>query len=666
MYESVDFLLHRVRFFIGEFSSINCIAYNEKSSKVALLRRRIHKYQPSQADRLSNIEIWNLQNKASFLEQVIYDDSDNLNLLEDIVWSKSGRLFSCGLNTYLNEYDLDNGQTRQSYCVNSNPAWCLAIDKNDKMIAVGTEDGMICVYKIYDDCLQYDKVLDKTDKRILCLQWFYPDDNPTSPLLIGGSIDFIKIWSYQSGRCTDFIKVGNTGVVVWCLTVLKDFTIVSGDSTGTTSFWNGKMASMVASYKAHKGDVLSVCATVKEDTVYSSGVDPVIQQFRRSMEKMDSWTTSSVRRPHSHDIRALVYTKKNWLLSGGIDSTFSQSCYPPLTQINHLQDFSQRVATFSDENSSFICLQYEKMVQIWKLGSAETGDQFVHCESPNSVSVSSLRLVDKAVKLLDIKSRKPILSFDFNSEWVVYSNYTHLKVVTWSEVKLSVERVKLLHDPIANITNIRIISGNRFIAAHGKTFEVFRLDKFGVMSEYCKSLDGRIHRIVSTDTQLIISVADKTNTILIFGITSFDLLASYQCLTLPTTIKVNQLATTLAKLWMVLANGFLIEYDLTSFAECSTYSLSKLRSNQSNDCKSFNEHWPIKQIAFGANMVLLSDDNSLYSLNISKNRITKCEKYRHIVFMDNIQASELVVVEITPEMVFNMLPPTMATKSFGT
>jgi len=37
-----------------------------------------------------------------------------------------------------------------------------------------------------------------------------------------------------------------------------DFTVVSGDSRGKTSFWNGRTGTLVDSYQSHKADVLAV------------------------------------------------------------------------------------------------------------------------------------------------------------------------------------------------------------------------------------------------------------------------------------------------------------------------------------------------------------------------------------------------------------------------
>ena len=43
-------------------------------------------------------------------------------------------------------------------------------------------------------------------------------------------------------------------------------TVVSGDSRGKTSFWNGKTGTLVDSYQSHKADVLAV-AVAKDQQV---------------------------------------------------------------------------------------------------------------------------------------------------------------------------------------------------------------------------------------------------------------------------------------------------------------------------------------------------------------------------------------------------------------
>jgi U3 small nucleolar RNA-associated protein 4 len=41
-------------------------------------------------------------------------------------------------------------------------------------------------------------------------------------------------------------------------------TVVSGDSRGKTSFWNGKTGTLADSYQSHKADVLAVAVSADQ------------------------------------------------------------------------------------------------------------------------------------------------------------------------------------------------------------------------------------------------------------------------------------------------------------------------------------------------------------------------------------------------------------------
>lgn len=662
-----DIRLHRVRFYLGDFYSINCIAYNEKNQKVALLRRRLRKHRPSQSEVESLIEIWNMQHKAPFLEQTIFDDSDNLSLLESLCWSKSGRLFSCGLNAYLNEYDLANNKIKQSYDVNSSPAWCLAIDKADELLAVGTEDGYICVFKLYDNFVEYDKVLDKTDNRILCLDWQRHAESGNL-LLFAGSIDYIKIWAYKSGKCIDSIKVGNTRVVVWTLKVLSDQTIVSGDSNGTISFWNGKMATLNVSFNTEtKADILSLCVDNKENRVFAACVDSRITQYSRDVTRPTNWIKGVIRRPHTHDVRALCFAGPTRLLSGGVDSLFMQTHLvksgprPLDSYASYLPNIANKISVVVTPEGSFVGLQFRKYIQIWKLGCAEegVGDNSM----PNSTNITQLSIIDNARKMLEVTSRKMLISFAMNRTWLVYANYANLKIFHWDVEK--VEKVKLLSAPVAGVGQIVLDKNNRMVVSHGRMLEYFKLDKFGVVPQHSAALVGRVAQMCTDQHKLFVSVDDEKHSIQIYNMKTYELIGDIINPLTPLTMAINTY-TGAERLVVAYANSVVSEYNLATYKLITAHTLSSLKSNENKECKDFNENWPIKQIAFAEGMILFSNDNNMYGLNVRTSRLTKCEGYRHIVAMTNLSLHELVVVEVTPDMIFGALPPAFSVKTFGT
>ena len=47
------------------------------------------------------------------------------------------------------------------HSVTSGPAWCPSLDSTNTKMAVGTEEGFVCLLTITDEGLEYLKVLDK-------------------------------------------------------------------------------------------------------------------------------------------------------------------------------------------------------------------------------------------------------------------------------------------------------------------------------------------------------------------------------------------------------------------------------------------------------------------------------------------------------------------------
>ena len=642
--------VHRVRFFNADLSSINCMSFDEKTLRLALVRRKVHKYKQGIKDSWSKIEIWNFKQTSPFLEQVIHEDSSDPWMLEAIEWGRNGRLFSCGLNTFLNEYDLDNSCVKHPYAVTSGPAWCMTMDKEKTAIAVGTEDGFICTFKLNSEGLDFDKLLDRHEKRILSICWYQKDQHS---FIVGGSIDFIKIWNYKTLHCVDNIRLGKSELVVWSLAVLDDFTIISGDSSGTTSFWNGKTATLISSYQAHKSDVLTVSASHNQMFVYSSGVDPVIHVFKKHQ---NTWVTSTDLHLHTHDVRTLKCAKSNWLFSGGVDTYLMKSLteHPPYTQLRFAPDFTSKIH-FSNHK---ILFQFDNYLELWALGKEEDDTlQTTNLEEDFDII---LPLSDIPIKLLEIKSKKSISAAAIswtNLKWIIYGTSQGIRLYNFENDKLT--KVPVLFEPILNA--IQMVSfGDELIAINCGTLYILKLDLCGAVIQTYSKFDNRIYGMNGTNSFLTIGILDESYSILIYD-KNLNLITKFINTSHPSVFAVNPLNKE-GEVWVGYPNHKILQFSIKENKIIFSGSLTNCISYQQ-----LNENWSVKQIAFAKSGVIFSDDNLMFKFDKSTKSITKSDKFRHVLRLGNtLVNNELIIVELTPEMLFKKLPPSLQKKKFGT
>lgn len=84
------------------------------------------------------------------------------------------------------EYSVSGQSEVRRHPVTSGPAWCLAIggerrdcawcnspsaDCEARTLAVGTEEGFVCLFSLTKEGLEYARVFDRQEGRILCLAW---------------------------------------------------------------------------------------------------------------------------------------------------------------------------------------------------------------------------------------------------------------------------------------------------------------------------------------------------------------------------------------------------------------------------------------------------------------------------------------------------------------
>ncbi|KAG8997306.1 U3 small nucleolar RNA-associated protein [Tulasnella sp. JGI-2019a] len=268
------------------------------------------------------------------------------------------RMFSSGGGTDIIEWDLCSGLILRTYPVNGGSVWCLAVNPANMLLAAGCDDGGVQVFTLTSDTrgLEWHRRMDSGKGKVLSLAWGPPtimnlsstsrtakpvateedtsDSESGSEVsssseqeeqpewqdswLVGGCSDSrLRRWDFASRRVvaqllTDKLR-GIHKTLVWAVGVLRNGTIVSGDSMGLVKFWDVKTSTQFKSVKAHEADVLCLAIGSDGSSIFSSGVDQKVTQCILSQTAVSEdgipsteWIKAFSKRLHAHDVRALA------------------------------------------------------------------------------------------------------------------------------------------------------------------------------------------------------------------------------------------------------------------------------------------------------------------------------------------------------------------------
>lgn len=101
--------------------------------------------------------------------------------VEALGWVRN-RLLSTGLCGSLVEWDLDKLNAKHTVLLTGNAAWCLDVNPSNTLVAVGTEQGYVNLYSVEGDEIEYKRIFDKQEGRILCCKF-----DKTGNILVTGN-----------------------------------------------------------------------------------------------------------------------------------------------------------------------------------------------------------------------------------------------------------------------------------------------------------------------------------------------------------------------------------------------------------------------------------------------------------------------------------------------
>jgi U3 small nucleolar RNA-associated protein 4 len=255
------------------------------------------------------------------------------------------------------------------------------INPTGEVMAVGCEDGMIRLFRVLDQGLEYLSVLERQETKVLSLAW-----HPYKPIVVVGSTDgTVRAVHVDTGRTIHVMtldRVKGEDNIVWDVLVLKNGTIVCADSLGQVSFWDGRTATLLQTIKVHDADVLCLAASDDGKRVYSSGVDQkIIKMELIEQDGITKWKHTGSKRYHTHDVRSILLIEdKPWdvLVSGGIDTSLIFS--GPTQDFDRMKQERLGIVprgVFSHAaEPKFVMTLFDDSCRIWKLADVASTQDF--------------------------------------------------------------------------------------------------------------------------------------------------------------------------------------------------------------------------------------------------------------------------------------------------
>uniref|UniRef100_A0A2C9L9X7 Anaphase-promoting complex subunit 4-like WD40 domain-containing protein n=1 Tax=Biomphalaria glabrata TaxID=6526 RepID=A0A2C9L9X7_BIOGL len=236
--EQVKFQVHHIRFFEYQPQTINCIAYDEVTHRIAL----------SRAD--ATVEI--LNTKENWYQEMVFPGNKDASV-ETLLWCQ-GRLFAGGISGNVVELDLVKKLVKSPTTLN-----------NISMMFLG---------------------------RILSIAWYNQDG---VNIVITGGINNIRQWSVKSGQPISRMTLGRKfqkDTIVWCLAMTNDYHFIE------MSAWSLAAVTSVHAADVMNKDETKVYTGGVDSTLFQftlHAADPISERKRWVHQRLHSRHTHDIR-----------------------------------------------------------------------------------------------------------------------------------------------------------------------------------------------------------------------------------------------------------------------------------------------------------------------------------------------------------------------------------
>lgn len=625
-------LHHFFNFEPDSLGAINSLAVNDDLKKLAVLRKSSSmnpdEFQPT------TIEIWNYENNNTFfVEQRIYDDYKQPQLAEAIAWGKDNRLFTVGLNEKLNEISLSRGCIKRSYQIVSGPAYCMKFNKSRELLVVGTDHGYICIFNICESSKRNEVALDKNLKitsKVFSIDWFERSDET---LIVASTTEQIRIFDYKTGLQRDVIKLDLKDCHIWSVCVLPDpdeFVIISGDSNGSVTFWDGLTCTQIASLKLHKNDVNAICAK-NEKRAFSLGIDGRLCKFSYLNGRVI--VQGNQQYVSDYELKSIASSEvANCLFVGSVDSEIKRADPASQSVKRHPQEFGRLIHNYD----RYLMYQYERSLKLWKLDD-ETADQPIYLGA--------------------ILSKKEIISSAINRKYIVFSDFHKTTVLSRKDDKF-VKLGTIQNAQFGSNLQSLVLLKNSLYVQTPRSVHRFDLSKFKASGG--QSLEsGRIkfkNRIFKVLlSRNFIAIIFESSQVEFYDLELSSNVASLEAKSLPLIGEWQSDSI----LWLITNDNLYIIYDVVNKKVLRSNGLQELLG------KAFSARTSVEGLTFTEHSTVVYTKSRIWSISHDTGETTANLNYKNIVRLAKLNENEFYLVELLSENLLRNLPPTVFRKRFG-
>ncbi|KAH7367702.1 U3 small nucleolar RNA-associated protein [Plectosphaerella cucumerina] len=442
--------IHRCRFVPFPPSPINTLAFSHPSAR-STLQANLCRLAVGRAN--GDIEIWNPSQGIWHQETIIQGGQDRS--VDGLVWvvepdeeveSTTGeivtipgrsRLFSIGYTSAVTEWDLEKGRPLRTASGQHGDIWCIAAqppassgknktagasDAVTKLVA-GTNDGALAIYSIADGELRFQRVLVKSPTRKT--QMVSIAFQSRDVVVVGCSDSTLRAYDMRNGNMLRKMTLGSDlvggakEIIVWSVRCLPSGEIISGDSTGHVTIWDGKTYTQMQRILSHRQDVLSLAAAADGTSFFSGGMDRRTVLYKRTTSNGGRWGKVWSRKYHEHDVKTMASyesAKISVVVSGGPDASPIVLPLKEHGRENHrtLPNLPQQAPLQSASKARFVMSWWDREVNIWKLRQSVAG-----LYDKDGATADDLTKNRKLLKTILVKGESSIASATISSDGAV-------------------------------------------------------------------------------------------------------------------------------------------------------------------------------------------------------------------------------------------------------